>query len=80
MKFELDEYHRGVTDNELIADLKRVASDLNKKAVTRDEQDEKGKFHSTTLCPPFRELVCALEKGGARNDENTDESSCGRFV
>jgi hypothetical protein len=26
MKFELDEYHRGVTDEELVAELQRVAS------------------------------------------------------
>lgn len=44
MKFELEEYHRGVSDDELIADLKRVALDLGKRSVTRDEQDEKGNF------------------------------------
>lgn len=62
MKFELEEYHRGVTDDELIADLKHVALDLNKKSVTRDEQDEKGKFHSTTFIRRFGSWFGALEK------------------
>lgn len=62
MKFELEEYHRGVTDDELIADLRRVALDLNKNSVTRDEQDEKGKFHSTTFIRRFGSWFSALEK------------------
>jgi len=64
MKFELDEYHRGVTDDELIADLKRVALKSNKKSVTRDIQDEKGKFHSTTYIRRFGSWYNALEKAG----------------
>lgn len=32
MKFELEEYHRGITDDQLLADLKRVALELNKTA------------------------------------------------
>jgi hypothetical protein len=34
MKFELEEYHRGITDEELIADLKSVANGLNKNFVS----------------------------------------------
>lgn len=30
MKFELEEYHRGITDDELLADLKRVALEFNR--------------------------------------------------
>ncbi len=32
MKFKLNDYHRNVPDNELIDDLKRVASLINKKS------------------------------------------------
>lgn len=67
MKFELDEYHRGVNDSELIADLKETASKLKKKSVTRDEQDEKGRFHSTTFIRRFGSWFGALEKAGLEN-------------
>ena len=40
MKFELEEYHRGIKDEELIADLQKVAKELNKRAVSRAEYDE----------------------------------------
>jgi hypothetical protein len=64
MKFELDDYHRGVTDEELIADLKRVALEIDKKSVTRDVSDEKGKYHSTTYIRRFGSWYNALEKAG----------------
>lgn len=64
MKFELDDYHRGVTDNELIADLKRIALEIDKKSVTRDICDEKGKYHSTTYIRRFGSWYSALEKAG----------------
>ena len=64
MKFELEEYHRGVTEAELLADLKRVASQLGKTAVTRNEQDESGKFHSTTFVRRFGSWFNALERAG----------------
>ena len=64
MKFELDDYHRHVTDEELINDLKRVALEINKKSVTRDIYDEKGKFHSTTQLRRFGGWFNALEKAG----------------
>jgi hypothetical protein len=64
MKFELDDYHRGVTDEELIADLKRVALEIDKKSVTRDVCDEKGKYHSTTYIRRFGSWYNALEKAG----------------
>ena len=41
MKFELDDYHRNISDEELINDLKRIASELNKNSVTRDDNDER---------------------------------------
>lgn len=63
-KFELEEYHRNIPDKELIADLKRVASELNQKFVTRAQQDERGKFNSTTFFRRFGSWFNALEKAG----------------
>lgn len=64
MKFELDEYHRGVTDEELITELQRVASELGKKAVSRADNDERGKFGTTTYIRRFGSWFNALEKAG----------------
>ena len=41
MKFELEKYHRNTSDEELLTDLKRVATDLH-KSPTIDEYNERG--------------------------------------
>jgi len=64
MKFELEEYHRGVTDEELLADLQRVASDLNKTAITRDDYGPRGKYGITTYIRRFGSWFNALGKAG----------------
>ena len=64
MKYQLEEYHRNVPDDELLADLKRVATELNKDSVTRDQQDERGRFHSATFFRRFGSWFKALEKAG----------------
>ena len=53
MKFELEEYHRNTSDEELIADLRRVADELQKGSATIDEYNERGKYHSSTLARRF---------------------------
>ena len=49
MKFELNEYHRNVSDEELIADVKRVAIKLGKNTLTGDEYLLHGKYHLSTV-------------------------------
>ena len=49
MKFELNEYHRNVSDEELIADVKRVAVKLGKNTLTGDEYLLHGKYHLSTV-------------------------------
>jgi hypothetical protein len=53
MKFEIKPYNRNTPDDDLIADVKRVAKEINKNSVTIDEYNERGKFHSTTLTRRF---------------------------
>ena len=62
MKFKLDDYHRGVKDKDLIADLKRVAKELKKKTVSRNEYDEKGKYGKSTYLRRFGTWFKSLEK------------------
>ncbi len=64
MKFELEEYHRGITNEELIADLKRIALKLNKTALHRTDYDEHGKYGTTTYIRRFGSWFNALEKSG----------------
>lgn len=64
MKFELDDYHRGITDDELIADLKRIALDLKKNSLTRFDNDENGKYGTTTYVRRFGSWFNALERAG----------------
>ena len=42
MKFELTKYNRNTTDQELLEDLIRVATQLNIKTLTIDQYLEKG--------------------------------------
>jgi len=63
MKFELEKFHRNTSDKELIADLKRVASDL-RKSPTIDEYNKRGAYHSTTLTRHFGSWFKALENAG----------------
>jgi 5-methylcytosine-specific restriction endonuclease McrA len=64
MKFELDEYHRGITDEELLTELRRIALELDKKAISRADNDERGKFGTTTYIRRFGSWFNALEKAG----------------
>lgn len=44
MKFELTEYHRNISKDELIADLQRVASENNISSVPQKLYDQMGKY------------------------------------
>ena len=70
MKFELNEYHRNAPDEDLIADLKRVAQELRKDAITMDEYDERGKYCSETLRKKFKGWFNALGKAGLQKTKN----------
>lgn len=70
MKFELDEYHRNVPDESLIADLLKIAKELNKETVTYDEYNEKGAYCSNTLMKRFGSWNKALERSGLQKKRN----------
>lgn len=70
MRFELESHHRDVPSDELIAELKRVASLLSRNSVTIDQFNEHGKFHSTTLSRRFGSWFKALEAAGLDKTRN----------
>lgn len=53
MKFEYIEYHKSVSDNELIADLRETAKRLNLQSLSMREYDEKGNFSSSAISRRF---------------------------
>jgi hypothetical protein len=61
MKFELNEYHRNITDEELINDVKCTADYAGKTTLTADEYSKIGKFHSNTLIRRFGSWKKVLE-------------------
>lgn len=62
MKFELEEYHRNVTDNDLLTDLIRVAKTLSKKTLTTEEYSKIGNYHVSTYQRRFGGWIKALKK------------------
>lgn len=64
VKFELDSYRRHVPDEELIADLQRISSELGMHSITRAKYSGLGKFSASTLTKRFGSWFIALEKAG----------------
>jgi hypothetical protein len=61
LKFELNEYHCNIPDEELVKDLQRVATMCNKDIVTVQEYRKFGKYSSNTLQKRFGTWTLALE-------------------
>jgi len=70
MQFELEPFHRNVTDEDLLKDLKRVSVELGKDKVTIDEYNERGKYHATTLTRRFGNWFKSLELAGLSKTRN----------
>ena len=62
MKFELNEYHRNTSNEELIEDVRKTAKKLDKKTLTGVEYDKYGTYHSSTLTKRFGSWKLVLEK------------------
>lgn len=61
MQFILNDYHRNVSDLELINDLKRVAQELNKETITIEDYNQNGNYNATTLTRRFKSWFRCLE-------------------
>ena len=64
MKFELEETNRGVTDEELLEDMRRCAKTTGRDTITIAEYDRIGKAHPCTLARRFGSWPRALEQAG----------------
>lgn len=64
MEFKLNEYHRNISDQELLNDIKRVADFLGTNVLSRDAYNKHGKYSSTTIARHFGSWNLALKKIG----------------
>ena len=54
MDFVLNEYHRNISDEDLINDVINVAKTLGVTTLTQDEYAKNGKYHSSTIARRFK--------------------------
>jgi hypothetical protein len=80
MKYELDPFHRDIPDEELLADLRRVAEDLGKHRVTFREYKERGRFAPRTLAERFSSWFAAIDKANPQRTMNRNISDGDPFV
>ena len=62
MEFVLNQYHRNISDSELLDDVKRVADKLNSSTLSAMEYKEHGKYGITTFRRRFGSWLTVLEK------------------
>jgi hypothetical protein len=63
-EFQIRLRKRNIPDEELLADLKRVASELSKKTLTTFEYTAKGSFGINTFLRRFNQWNLALKRAG----------------
>lgn len=66
MKFKLRKTAHGLTDEELLEDLRRVALKFGRDTVTTSEYTEHGLGHATTIQRRFHSWFKALEDAGLK--------------
>jgi 5-methylcytosine-specific restriction endonuclease McrA len=66
MKFELTDFHRNVSNEELVKDVLRVRTIYGKDTLTRDEYKAYGKYGTTTLRRHFGSWNKTLEVCGIK--------------
>jgi hypothetical protein len=66
VKFELEEDNHGISDEDLLADLRRCASEIGRETITASEYEGRGKVHPSTLQRRFGSWVKAVERAGLK--------------
>lgn len=81
MEFKLNEYHRNVSNEELLEDIKRIANQLEKASITRDEYKQHGgKYGINTYLRRFGGWLNALEFCGLNPSEKQKDASLATFT
>ena len=81
MEFKLNDYHRNVSDEELLKDILRVANSLGKSTITRTEYlDNGGKYGTSTFTRRFGGWIKALVRCGLNPNEQQTYSNMGSYT
>ncbi|MDE5859269.1 MAG: HNH endonuclease [Oscillospiraceae bacterium] len=76
MEFKLNDYHRNITDEELLKDILRVANSLGKTTISQTEYVKNGgKYSSSFIRKRFDGWIKALEKCGLSPNESQRHSA-----
>lgn len=70
MKFQLETYHRNVSDEDLIQDVKQVANKTGRHTVTIAAYEQYGKYHPSTLQRRFRSWFNVLQIAGLQESRS----------
>jgi hypothetical protein len=70
MKFQLETYHRNVSNEDLIHDVRQVAKKSGRHTVTIAEYEQLGKYHPSTLQRRFRSWFNVLEVAGLKESRS----------
>jgi hypothetical protein len=73
MEFKLNDYHQGVTDEELLNDVKRVSELVGDVYISTSLYKQHGKYGGTTFIKRFGSWLNVLEKLGLRTERNSTE-------
>lgn len=73
MEFKLNEYHRDISEDELLNDLCNVAKKLHSSYVSRSTYEKEGKYSATPFISKFGSWLGALKKAGLRTERNSEE-------
>lgn len=81
MEFVLNDYHRNVSDEDLLKDILRVANQLGKTTLTRTEyRDNGGKYHYSTIVKRFGGWLKALQFCGLTPSKKQIDTSLAIFT
>jgi hypothetical protein len=73
MKFELNEYRKELTDEEIIEDIKRVAMELSKDYISISTYKKSGQYSQTAIQGHFATWKNALSIAGLRCERTKSE-------
>lgn len=81
MEFKLNDYHRNISDEELLKDILRVAKALGKDSITNKEYvDNGGKYHWSTIHRRFNGWLNALRLCGLTPSKKQVDTGSGTYT
>lgn len=73
MKFEIKEYHKNISKDELIEDLKYVSEKLAKDYISISDYEKNGKYSATPYIRNFGSWLAACEFAGLKTIRNKED-------